>query len=166
MIERIITFSIRNRFLVIVAGLLLALWGLYAVYHTPMDAIPDLSENQVIVFTEWTGHSPQEIKSQVTYPLTLQLQGMAGVRVVRSSSEFNFAMISMIFEDGVSFASARRQVAERLSHVGSALPPGVVPSLAPDAAATGQIYWYTVEGRDLDLGRLRAIQDWYVRPQL
>jgi len=166
MIEHIITFSIRNRFLVIVAGLLLALWGVYAVYHTPMDAIPDLSENQVIVFTEWLGHGPQEIEAQVTYPLTLQLQGLAGVRVVRSSSEFNFSMISLIFEDGVNVDSARRQVAERLSHAGGAVPPGVVPSLAPDAAATGQIYWYTVEGQDLDLGRLRAIQDWYVRPQL
>src|SRR5438874_5352245 len=101
MIERIITFSIRNRVLVILAGFLLALWGVYAVYHTPMDAIPDLSENQVIVFTDWPGHSPQEIESQVTYPLSLQLQGLANVRVLRSSSDFNSSMISIIFEDGV-----------------------------------------------------------------
>jgi Cu(I)/Ag(I) efflux system membrane protein CusA/SilA len=166
MIERIIAFSIRNRFLVIVAGLLLALWGVYALYHTPVDAIPDLSENQVIVFTDWMGHSPHEIEDQITYPLSLHLQGLAGVRTVRSSSDLNFSMINVIFEDGVDFHTARQVVAERLSSVGSVLPIGVMPYLAPDAAATGQIYWYTVEGPGYDLGHLRAIQDWYVRPQL
>src|SRR5947209_9316173 len=103
MIDRVIEFSIRNRLLVIVAGLVLGLAGVYAVYHTPMDAIPDLSENQVIVFTEWPGHSPHEIEDQVTYPLTLNLQGLAGVRVVRASSDFSFSMISVIFEDGADF---------------------------------------------------------------
>jgi Cu(I)/Ag(I) efflux system membrane protein CusA/SilA len=166
MIERVIEFSIRNRSLVILAGLALALSGVYAVYHTPVDAIPDLSENQVIVFTEWPGHSPWEIEDQVTYPLSLRLQGLAGVRVVRSSSDVSFSMISVIFEDGVDVTTARRQVAERLAQEGSGLPPGVVPRLAPDAAATGQIFWYTVEGTGYDLGRLRAVQDWYVRAQL
>src|SRR5580698_1737556 len=113
MIESIISFSILYRWLVIVAGLLLALAGVYALYHTPVDAIPDLSENQVIVFTDWTGHSPQEIEDQVTYPLTLHLQGIAGVRVVRSSSDFNFSMISIIFEDSISWATAREQVSRR-----------------------------------------------------
>src|SRR5262249_34880558 len=166
MIDRIIAFSIRNRFLVIAAGLLLALAGIYAAYHTPVDAIPDLSENQLIVCTEWPGHSPREIEDQVTYPLSLHLQGLAGVRVVRSSSDFNFSMINVIFEDGVDFHFARQQVAERLSRAGSSLPPGVVPYLAPDAVATGQIFCYTVERPGLGRGRLRAIQDWYVRPQL
>jgi Cu(I)/Ag(I) efflux system membrane protein CusA/SilA len=166
MIDRIIEFSIRNRILVIIAGLLLALAGVYAVYHTPMDAIPDLSENQVIVFTDWPGHSPREIEDQVTYPLSLSLQGLAGVRVVRSSSDVNFSMINVIFEDAVDFEAARRQVGERLARAGTGLPAGVVPALAPDAAATGQIFWYTVEGPGYDLGRLRAVQDWYVRPQL
>src|SRR5579871_4169702 len=115
MIERLIEVSIRNRWLVIAAGLLLALGGLYAVYHTPVDAIPDLSENQVIVFTEWPGHSPPEIEDQVTYPLSLRLQGLAGVRVVRSSSDVNFSMISVIFEDGVGAAAARDGVERRLS---------------------------------------------------
>src|SRR5260370_22672344 len=101
MIERVIEYSIHNRSLVLLAGLLLALWGVYAVYHTPVDAIPDLSENQVIVFTEWPGHSPREIEDQITYPLSLQLQGVPGVRVVRSSSDVGFSMISIIFEDGV-----------------------------------------------------------------
>src|SRR6516164_4751546 len=115
MIERIITFSIRNRAFVILAGIALAAFGIYAVYHTPVDAIPDLSENQVIVFTEWMGHSPREIEDQITYPLTLRLEGMSGTRVVRSSSDFNFSMISVIFEEGVDYHSARQQVAERLS---------------------------------------------------
>jgi Cu(I)/Ag(I) efflux system membrane protein CusA/SilA len=165
MIERVIEFSVHNRTLVIVAGLALALWGVYAVYHTPVDAIPDLSENQVIVFTDWPGHSPHEVEDQVTYPLSLHLQGLAGVRVVRSSSDVNFSMISIIFEDVVNAAAARRRVAERLAGAAPALPEGVVPALAPDAAATGQIFWYTVEGPGYDLGRLRAVQDWYVRPQ-
>jgi Cu(I)/Ag(I) efflux system membrane protein CusA/SilA len=166
MIERIIEFSIRNRGLVCVAGLVLALWGVYAVYHTPVDAIPDLSENQVIVFTEWPGHSPQEIEDQVTYPLSLQLQGLAGVRVVRSSSDIAFSMISIIFEDDVGPVAARQAVGERLAGASPALPAGVIPRLGPDAAATGQIFWYILEGKGHDLGRLRAIQDWYVRPQL
>ena len=120
----------------------------------------------MIVFTEWKGHGPREIEDQVTYPLSLGLRGLRGVRVVRSSSDVGFSMISVIFEDGV--AHPRR---------GGALPSGwpasrrscpqvLVPELAPDAPATGQIFWYTVEGGGLDLGRLRAIQDWYVRPQL
>src|ERR1700757_1720415 len=103
MIERLIALSIRHRIAVIAAGFVLALWGLYAAYTTPVDAIPDLSENQVIVFTEWPGHSPREIEDQVTYPLSLQLQGLAGVRVVRSSSDVNFSMISVIFEEGGDF---------------------------------------------------------------
>src|SRR5713226_1307182 len=115
MIERVIEFSVRNRWLVILAGLVLALWGVYAVYHTPIDAIPDLSENQVIVFTEWMGHSPREIEDQITYPLSLDLQGLAGVRVLRSSSDFNFSMINVIFEDAVDFHTARQQVAGRLN---------------------------------------------------
>ena len=166
MIERLIELSIRHRWLVIAAGLLLALSGSYAVYRTPIDAIPDLSENQVIVFTEWPGHSPPEIEAHITYPLSLHLQGLAGVRVVRSSSDFNFSMVSIIFEEGVDPATARAEVSERLARAGSALPAGVVPALAPDAAATGQIFWYTLEGANYDLAQLRAAQDWYVRPQL
>ena len=166
MIERTIEFSIRNRSLVIAAGMALAVWGAYAVHHTPMDAIPNLSENQVIVFTDWMGHSPREIEDQITYPLSINLQGLAGVKVVRSSSDFNFSMINVILDDSVDFYFARQQVSERLTRVSGFLPPGVTPYLGPDGVATGQIFWYTVEGKGLDLGRLRAIQDWYVRHQL
>jgi copper/silver efflux system protein len=166
MIDAIITFSIRHRILVIAAGLVLALLGALAAWETPVDAIPDLSENQVIVFTAWKGHGPREIEDQVTYPLSLGLAGLRGVRVVRSSSDVGFSMISVIFEDGISAAEGRRRVGDRLVRVQAELPGDAHPELGPDAAATGQILWYTVEGGGLDLGRLRAIQDWYVRPQL
>jgi len=166
MIEKIIEFSIRNRFVVILAALGMVIWGVHAVINTPVDAIPDLSENQVIVFTDWMGRSPKEIEDQITYPLSVNLQGLAGVKAVRSSSEFNFSMINIIFEDKIDFYFARQRVLERLTLASTFLPPGVVPYLAPDATALGQVFWYTVEGEGQDLGRLRAIQDWYVRYQL
>ncbi|MGP0070167.1 MAG: efflux RND transporter permease subunit [Isosphaeraceae bacterium] len=166
MIDAIITFSIRHRAAVIGASLVLAALGVWAAWDTPVDAIPDLSENQVIVFAEWKGHGPLEIEDQVTYPTTLGLRGIGGVRVVRSSSDVGFSTISVIFEDSVPIAEARRRVADRLARVQGQLPAEAVPELAPDAPATGQIFWYSVEGGGLDLGRLRAIQDWYVRPQL
>jgi copper/silver efflux system protein len=166
MIERIIELSIRNRFVVLMAYLLVVAWGIHSVYSTPVDAIPDLSENQVIVFTDWMGRSPREIEDQITYPLSVNLQGLAGVKSVRSSSEFNFSMVNIIFEEGVDFYFARQRVLERLTLSSTFLPPGVVPYLAPDATALGQIFWYTVEGPALDPGRLRAIQDWFVRYQL
>src|SRR5579863_1369390 len=117
MIERIIEYSIRNRFLILIAAAGLAVWSVIAVLNTPMDAIPDLSENQLIVFTDWMGRSPREIEDQVAYPLSLKLQGMAGVKAVRSSSEFNFSMITLIFEDNVPFYFARQRVLEKLDEV-------------------------------------------------
>ncbi len=166
MIESIIEWSIRNRFLVILASLVLGVAGFRALMTMPVDAIPDLSENQVIVFTDWMGRSPQEIEDQITYPLSVNLQGLAGVKVVRSSSEFNFSMITIIFDDATDYYFARQRVLERLSIASTFLPPGVTPYLAPDATAVGQIFWYTVEGEGKDLGELRSIQDWYVRYQL
>src|SRR5262245_14570793 len=166
MIDAIITFSVRHRGAVILAGIVLAVLGVWAAWDTPVDAIPDLSENQVLVFTEWSGHGPREIEDQVTYPVTLSLRGLAGVRVVRSSSDVGFSTISVIFGDEISSGEARRRVAERLASIRGGLPQGATPTLSPDSASTGQILWYTLEGGGLDLGRLRAIQDWYVRPQL
>jgi len=165
-IESIIEWSIRNRFLVILASLVLGVAGFRAMLTMPVDAIPDLSENQVIVFTDWMGRSPQEIEDQVTYPLSVNLQGLAGVKVVRSSSEFNFSMITIIFKDETDYYFARQRVLEKLSIASTFLPQGVTPYLAPDATAVGQIFWYTVEGGDKDLGELRSLQDWYVRYQL
>ncbi|MGA2497763.1 MAG: efflux RND transporter permease subunit [Tepidisphaeraceae bacterium] len=166
MIARIIEFSVRNRGMVIIAWLGIAIWGLYAVLHTPVDAIPDLSENQVIVFADWMGRSPQDIEEQITYPLSVRLQGLAGVKVIRSSSEFNFSMITIIFDEKTDFYFARTRVLERLATAQASMPAGVTPYLAPDATALGQIFWYTVEGEGKSLDELRAIQDWTVRYQL
>ncbi len=166
MIDRLIALSIRHRALVICAAAVLAVLGLRALNQTPVDAIPDLSENQVLVFTSWPGHSPQELEDQVTYPVALQLQGVQDVRVVRSSSDIDYSLIHVILDDQVPIPVARQRIAERLTEGSLELPPGVTPTLGPDAASTGQIFWYTVEGAGYDLGRLRAIQDWYVRPQL
>src|SRR5512143_808891 len=151
MIEKIIEFSIRNRFVVILLSLGVVVWGVHAVINTPVDAIPDLSENQVIVFTDWMGRSPQEIEDQITYPLSVQLQGLAGIKAVRSSSEFNFSMINVIFDDKIDYYFARTRVLERLSTAKAALPSDVTPQLAPDATALGQIFWYTVEGGEKSL---------------
>src|SRR5437763_9938377 len=110
MIERLIEASIRNRFLVLVLAAALTVWGVYAMLDTPVDAVPDLGENQVIVFTDWPGRSPREIEDQVTYPLSRKLQGLAGVKAVRSSSEFNFSMVTLIFEDSTDVYFARQRV--------------------------------------------------------
>jgi Cu/Ag efflux pump CusA len=166
MIERIIEYSVRNPFVVVFLALVVAGVGIHAVINTPIDAIPDLSENQVIVFADWPGRSPQEVEDQITYPLSVNLQGLAGVKAIRATSEFGFSMINIIFEDRIDFYFARVRVLERLSIADTFLPQGVAPYLAPDATALGQIFWYTVEGDGYDLGRLRAIQDWYVRYQL
>src|SRR3954466_4684639 len=169
MIEKVIEASIRNRFLVMTVAAGLCLLSVYAVFDTPVDAIPDLSENQVIVFTDWMGRSPKEIEDQVTYPLSLKLQGLAGVKAVRSSSEFNFSMITIIFNDNIDFYFARQRVTEKLSQANTFLPAGVVPYLAPDATALGQIFWYTVETdpkNPIDSGRLWALNKFYIGPQL
>lgn len=169
MIERIIAWSVHNRLLVWLLAGLLTLAGAYAALTTPVDAIPDLSENQVIVFADWMGRSPREIEDQVTYPLARKLQGLAGIRAVRASSEFNFAMITLIFDDGVDFYFARQRVTEKLLQATTFLPAGVVPYLAPDATALGQVFWYTVEASPAqpeDPARLWALNKFYIAPQL
>src|SRR5437016_5868135 len=166
MIQRLIELSLRNRGLVIALYLGLAAWGYWALLRTPIDAIPDLSDNQVIVFTDWTGRSPQEVEDQITYPLTVSLQGLPGVRVVRSSSAFGFSMINVIFEDGVDLYFARSRVLERLQLLTKSLPAGVAPTLGPDATGVGHVFWYTVESAAHSLRELRALQDWFIRYQL
>ena len=173
MINRIIEWSLRNRFLVGCATLLLIGWGVRSVYRTPVDAIPDLSENQVIVFADWLGRSPQEVEDQVTYPLSVNLQGLAGVKTVRANSMFGFSLITVIFEDDINNYFARSRVLERLSLITSQMPAGVIPQLGPDATGLGWVYQYylavdpvrTPRG-GYDLGRLRALQDWFIRYQL
>ena len=173
MIARLIGWSLRNRFLVLCATLALAGWGVRAVYRTPVDAIPDLGENQVIVFADWPGRSPREVEDQVTYPLSSTMQGLAGVRTVRATSMFGFSVITAIFEDSVDNYFARTRVLERLNQIGGQLPSGVVPQLGPDATGLGWVFQYYLTVDPLkspdggyDLGRLRAVQDWFVRYQL
>jgi Cu(I)/Ag(I) efflux system membrane protein CusA/SilA len=166
MINRLIELSLRNRFIVVALFTALAGWGWWAVRATPIDAIPDLSDNQVIVFTDWPGHGPQEVEDQITYPMTVSLQGLAGVRVVRSQSAFGFSMIYAVFEDDVDLYFARARVLERMSLVAKALPAGVVPTLGPDATGVGHVFWYTLESPTLSLRDLRSLQDWFVRYQL
>ncbi|MGA2359919.1 MAG: CusA/CzcA family heavy metal efflux RND transporter [Terriglobales bacterium] len=165
MIQRMIEFSLKNRGLVLLAYLVLAAWGYWALLSTPIDAIPDLSENQVIVFTDWAGRSPQEVEDQITYPLTVNLQGLAGIKTVRSSSAFGFSMINLIFEDSVDLYFARARVLEKLNLSSGILPEGVTPVLGPDATGVGQVYWYTVDG-PYDAGTLHSLQHWFLRYQL
>jgi Cu(I)/Ag(I) efflux system membrane protein CusA/SilA len=169
MIERIIEYSIRNRYLVFILAAALTVCGVYAVLNTPIDAIPDLSENQVIVFADWMGRSPVEIEDQVTYPLSTKLQGLAGIRAVRSSSEFNFSMITLIFEDNINFYFARQRVTEKLAEAVNFLPTGITPYLAPDATALGQVFYYTVQpssAHPMDSARLWALNKFQIIPAL
>src|SRR5437667_3187638 len=159
MINWLIEVSLRNRFLVIAFFLLVGGWGYWALLTTPIDAIPDLSDNQVIVFTDWMGRSPQEVEDQITYPLTVSLQGLPGVRVVRSSSAFGFSMINVIFEDNVDLYFARSRVPERLQLLRKSLPQGTVPPLGTYGTGSGHVFWYTVEGKGASLRDLRSIQD-------
>ena len=166
MIEKIIEYSARNRVIILMIFAILIAWGIWAVYKTPVDAIPDLSDNQVIVFTDYPGRSPQVVEDQVTYPLAVNLQGLPQVRAVRASSAFGFSMIYVIFEDDADIYWARTRVLERLNYAASLLPPGVVPTLGPDGTGVGHVFWYTLEGKGYDLEQLRTLQDWFVRYQL
>jgi copper/silver efflux system protein len=173
MINRIIEWSLRNRLLVICGALLLAGFGVHALYQTPVDAIPDLSENQVVVYADWTGRSPQEVEDQVTYPLSVNLQGLAGVKAVRAASMFGFSLITIVFDDKIDNYFARSRVLERLNSIGDVLPQGVEPKLGSDATGLGWVYEYYLDvdpkispKGGYDLAQLRAVQDWFVRYQL
>ena len=166
MVNALIRACIRKPFLVFVAIAAVLGGGWYALINTPVDAIPDIGEKQVIVFADWPGRSPQDVDDQVTYPLTTALEGTPGVKVIRSGSGFGFSMVFVIFKDEVDYYWARSRVLERMNVARQWLPPGVEPVLGPDATALGWIYYYTVEGEGFDLGELRSIQDWYLRYQL
>ncbi len=163
MVHKIIEWSMRNRFIVLLLSAGLFVWGIFAVQKNPIDAIPDLSENQVIVFTEWMGRSPQLIEDQVTYPLVTNLQGIPKIKYVRGSSMFGMSFIYVIFEDDVDVYWARERVMERISTISKTLPDGVAPQLGPDGTGVGHVLWYTLDAPDMDLGEQRAIQDWYVK---
>ena len=187
MLNKSIKFLIENKLVAVILLLVLVGWGVFnapfnwekariarGIPSNPVavDAIPDIGENQQIVFTKWEGRSPQDIEDQVTYPLTTSLLGIPGVKTIRSASMFGFSSIYIIFEEDVEFYWSRSRILEKLNSLPAGLlPEGVNPSLGPDATALGQIYWYTLEGRDKegnvtggwDLQELRSIQDFYVK---
>jgi Cu(I)/Ag(I) efflux system membrane protein CusA/SilA len=173
MISKLIEWSLRNRFLVLCGAIALAAFGLKALKETPIDAIPDLSENQVLVYADWPGRSPQEVEDQITYPLSVNLQGLAGVRAVRANSMFGFSLVTVVFEDAVNNYFARQRVSERLSLIGTQLPSGVTAQLGADATGLGWVYQYYLAvdtnratASSQDLGQLRALQDFFLRYQL
>ena len=173
MIEPLIAWALRNRLVVAFGALLLAGWGFWEMRRARVDAIPDLSENQVIVFADWTGRGPQEVEDQITYPLSVGLQGLAGVRTVRASSMFGFSFITVVFDDDADNYFSRSRVLERLNYLRGSLPEGVEPRLGPDATGLGWIYQYSLQvdparapKGGYDLAALRALQDWTIRPQL
>lgn len=173
MIESIITWSLKNRFLVACGALMLVALGIRAVYTTPVDAIPDLTENQVLVYADWMGRSPQEVEDQVTYPLSTGLQGLTGVKEVRASSMFGFSLLTIIFNEEIDTYFARTRVLERLNFLQGTMPEGVSPQLGPDASGLGWVYQYYFDvdpslapSGGYDLAELRSIQDWQVRYEL
>ncbi|MEO6848758.1 MAG: efflux RND transporter permease subunit, partial [Chthoniobacterales bacterium] len=173
MIARIISWCLRNRFIVGGIFLLLLALGVFALKNTPVDAIPDLSENQVIVFADWPGRSPQEVEDQITYPLSTNFRGLTGVKDVRATSMFGFSLLTIVFDDSIDNYFARTRVLERLNYLGGQLPEGVIPRLGPDATGLGWVYQYYLDvdpskapNGGYDLGALRTVQDYFIRYQL
>jgi Cu(I)/Ag(I) efflux system membrane protein CusA/SilA len=163
MVEKLISFSLRNRMVVLLIAAGMFGWGIYEVQHNPVDAIPDLSENQVIVFTEWMGRSPQVIEDQVTYPLVANLQGIPKLKNIRGTSMFGMSFVYLVFEEKVDIYWARTRVAERLNFAQKLLPEGISPTLGPDGTGVGHIFWYSLDAKGYDLGEQRALQDWYIK---
>ncbi|MDF2430405.1 MAG: hypothetical protein JWP44_36 [Mucilaginibacter sp.] len=163
MINQLISLSLKNRYIVLLIAIFLFVWGGYSIQQNPIDAIPDLSENQVIVFTEWQGRSPQIMEDQVTYPLVSNLQGIPKVKAVRATSMFGMSFVYIVFEDKADIYWARSRVLERLNYAQRLLPEGVTPTLGPDGTGVGHILWYTLDAKGIDLGEQRALQDWYVK---
>ncbi len=163
MIAGLISWALKNRIIVLLCAAGLIAYGIFAVRNTPVDAIPDLSENQVIIFTEWMGRNPQIIEDQITYPLVSNLQGIPKVKNIRANSMFGMSFVFVIFDDDVDIYWARTRVLERLNYAQRLLPEGITPTLGPDGTGLGHVYWYTLDAPGYDLGELRALQDWYIR---
>jgi len=163
MINQLISLSLKNRYIVLFIAVALFAWGAYAVNENPIDAIPDLSDNQVIVFTEWQGRSPQIMEDQVTYPLVSNLQGIPKVKAIRATSMFGMSFVYIVFDDKADVYWARSRVLERLNYAQRLLPQSITPTLGPDGTGVGHVLWYTLDAKDIDLGEQRALQDWYVK---
>lgn len=163
MIRKIIELSARNRFIVLLLYAIIIGVGVWATLGTPLDAIPDISDNQVIVYVDWPGRSPQLVEDQVTYPLASNLQGLPNLKSVRAQSMFGFSLVYVIFNDDVDIYWARTRVLERLNYISGMLPAGVTPRLGPEGTGVGHVFWYTLHSKTHDLGQLRSIQDWYLK---
>ncbi len=163
MVQKIISLSLRNRFIVLLIAVGLLVYGIISISKSPIDAIPDLSENQVIVFTEWMGRSPQIMEDQVTYPLISNLQGLPKTKNIRGTSMFGMSFVYIIFDDDVDIYWARSRVIEKLNYAQRLLPQNVVPTLGPEGTGVGHIFWYTLDAKEMDLGEQRALQDWYIK---
>src|SRR5271157_522030 len=166
MLKGVIDFSLRNKFIVLLGTIALVLGGIYAVKNIPLDAIPDLSDVQVIVYTEWPGQAPQIVQDQVTYPITTKMLSVPKAKVVRGYSFYGFSFVYIIFADGTDPYWARSRVLEYLSGLGSQLPRNVTPVLGPDATGVGWAFMYALSSTNLDLAELRSLQDWDLRYQL
>src|SRR5580765_2596125 len=166
MLRSIIDFSLKNKFVVVLATIVMVLGGAYAVRHIPLDAIPDLSDVQVIIYTGWPGQAPQIVQDQVTYPLTTKMLSVPHSKVVRGYSFYGFSFVYVIFEDGTDPYWARSRVLEYLSAIGVQLPKGVTPSLGPDATGVGWAFIYSINSTNRSLAELRSMQDWYLKYQL
>jgi len=166
MLQRVIDFSLRNKFIVLLVTVMLVFGGVYAARHTPLDAIPDLSDTQVIIYTSWEGQAPNIVEDQVTYPITTKMLSVPKAKVVRGYSFYGFSFVYVIFEDGTDPYWARSRVLEYLSSIGSQLPRGVTPSLGPDATGVGWAFMYSLNSTNRDLAELRSMQDWYLKYQL
>jgi Putative silver efflux pump len=163
MVQKLISLSLRNRFIVLLIAAGLLVYGIICITRSPIDAIPDLSENQVIVFTEWMGRSPQIMEDQVTYPLVSNLQGLPKIKNIRATSMFGMSFVYIIFDDDVDIYWARSRVIEKLNYAQRLLPQNVVPTLGPEGTGVGHIFWYTLDTKGMDLGEQRALQDWYIK---
>lgn len=163
MIEKIISWSFHNRLVVWCGVVLIVVGGIYSLYNTPVDAIPDLSENQVIIYSEWMGRNPEIMENQVTYPLVSNLQGIPEVKTIRASSMFGMSFIFVVFNDDADIYWARSRVLERLNYAQQFLPSDVTPTIGPDGTGVGHIFWYTLDAPGVDLGEQRALQDWYIK---
>ena len=166
MLNKLIELSLKNRFIVIALTVFVVAWGGYTMKNMPIDAFPDLSENQVLVYADWMGRGPQEVQDQVTYPLETALRGLPRVKQIRSSSAFGFSMVTVIFEDGVEPYFARQVVNEKVQQAVPRLPKGVQPALGPASTPMGQVFMYTLESDRHNLADLRTTQDFFLRQQL
>jgi Cu(I)/Ag(I) efflux system membrane protein CusA/SilA len=166
MLNKIIEFSIKNKFIILLFTAFAIIWGIWTLYKTPLDAIPDLSDVQVIIYTEYPGQAPQVVEDQITYPLTTAMLAVPKSKVVRGFSFFGVSFVYIIFEDGTDIYWARSRVLEYLNFAAGKLPKGVTPSIGPDATGVGWVFEYSIEGKGYNLAELRGIQDWYVRYQL